>query len=539
MKSKANSATQSTLKRSRQRVRRHLRKVGDRAIVQADQHALGAKADTSWKEVEGDVVELTPETHAISENESHAESPENDSRTTDADEERTLSETEKLVVFLCKQVSRWFVRSKNQFYSVERPNSSLTQAEVKTITFRRIRVWFPHIELTQEVQRAVFQRAIVETHDDPEQSIPIWNGTTCCFAGVADPVIPDGEMVTLNTWKTPSYRKRVMKAADTRIFDDFLERIFRHEIDRRIFKDWLSWCLQNEEDKPAFAMFLYSRKKGTGKSTLCQLISKLFGEENSITQNSISKLTSRFNKPLLDSKLVISEELQLKPDSQHGNTLKTYITEKVTTSEVKGKEVEKVKQCCCFLFTTNHLPLWIEGGERRYYVIDVDHDGHAAGPEAEEFGNFIAELNRWMESEDNLAALYKGLMEHCQSNEFNARSLNLSQIQTPVMKQIMGASREVQLARLEEYLEGAGRFAMPQEELAKWFVEQLKTNQNRIRHMMPELGWRPEKAKWGGADYARSLWVHPDYQVTGGRVRGPGGYDEPICPTEEEIEIIE
>lgn len=449
------------------------------------------------------------------------------------------SKSEDQVVFLSKQASSWFVRTKNQFHDVRRPSTSLTQKEVQTIFLRRIRERFPWIEPTPELLRAVFQRAIAETHDDPTQSIPIWNGSICCFAGNADAVVPDEELVTLNTWKVPAYRKKSVASGDTKMLDDFLARIFRHEVDRRVFKDWLSWCLQNEADKPAFAMFLYSRRKGTGKSTLCQLVAKLFGEENSITQNSISKLVQRFNRPLLTSKLVISEELQLKPDSPHGNTLKTYITEKVTTSEEKGQEIEKLKQCCCFLFTTNHLPLWIEADERRYYVIDVDHDGHASGPEAEEFGHFIAELIRWMENEDNLAVLYRGLMEHRQSNEFNPRSLNLSQIQTPVMKQIMGASREVQLARLEEFLDGAGRFALPQEELAKWFIEGLKTNQNRIRHMMPELGWRPEKAKWGGIDYVRSLWVHPDYQVAGGRVRGPNGYDEPICPTEEEIEIIE
>ncbi len=268
------------------------------------------------------------------------------------------------------------------------------------------------------------------------------------------------------------------------------------------------------------------------------MITKLFGEENSITQNSVAKLTGKFNKPILDSKLVVSEELQLKPDSPQGNTLKTYITEQVTVSEAKGREVEKVTQCCCFVFTTNHLPLWIEGGDRRYYVVEVDHDGHASGPAAEDFGNFIGEFNAWMDQPENVARLYGGLMEHRQSNDFNPRSLNLSLIKTPVMQHIMGASREVLLVRLEEHINGLGRFAIPQEKLAKVFIEDLKTNQNRIRHMMPELQWRSENVKWGGVDHARTVWVHPVYQVAGGRVRGPDGYDEPIDPEEDEVEII-
>jgi len=56
--------------------------------------------------------------------------------------------------------------------------------------------------------------------------------------------------------------------------------------------------------------------------------------------------------------------------------------------------------------------------------------------------------------------------------------------------------------------------------------------------MMNELGWRPERAKWGGVDYARAVWVHPDYQVAQGRVTGPDGYDEPVSQVEEELDLL-
>lgn len=439
---------------------------------------------------------------------------------------------------LSRAMSLWFVRHKNQFFMVDQLNAQLTQADVKRISVRRFEDQFPDIELTNELLQSVFQRAIAHTHNCAEMSIPIWNGSTRCTPGNDGALIWERETVAINVWQPPDYRHLNVEEADTAMLDELLARMFTEEVDRVVAKDWLAWCLQNEADKPAWALFLYSRKKGTGKSTFCQLATRLFGEKNSITQNSIQKLTGRFNKPILDSKLVISEELQLKPDSSHGNTLKTFITEKVTASEAKGREVEKVEQCCCFLFTTNHIPLWIEADERRYYVIDADHDGHASGPRAEEFGAFVGQLNQWMQNDQNIASLYNGLMQHKVSNEFNPRSLNLSLVRTPVMQQIMAGSREVLLVRLEEHLASTDRFAIPQEELAKVFIEDLKTSQNRIRHMMPELGWRAESAKWGGVDHSRTVWVHRDYQVGGGRVRGPGGYDEPVCPVEEEVEII-
>lgn len=60
------------------------------------------------------------------------------------------------------------------------------------------------------------------------------------------------------------------------------------------------------------------------------LLIRLFGEANATTQNNIDKLTGRFNMTLLRSKLVVCEEVNLRPGSGDANTLKTYITEKFT-----------------------------------------------------------------------------------------------------------------------------------------------------------------------------------------------------------------
>ncbi|SMO85093.1 hypothetical protein SAMN06265380_11242 [Ruegeria faecimaris] len=225
------------------------------------------------------------------------------------------TDIEKDVTLLARQISKWVVRYKNQFYLPERPSHPLSQAEAKRICLGRMRSNYPTMEFTPGHVRAVFQRAFEEIHDDPSQNVRIWNGTTKCRPDIKEPIIPEGDTVALNAWNEPAYRDLAVADADTTMFDRFLERIFGHEADRRVVKDWVSWGLQNEAEKLAWALFFYSRYKGTGKCTLCTLITKLFGEENSITQNSVAKLTGKFNKPILDSKLVVSEELQLKPDS--------------------------------------------------------------------------------------------------------------------------------------------------------------------------------------------------------------------------------
>ena len=179
--------------------------------------------------------------------------------------------------------------------------------------------------------------------------------------------------------------------------DRFMDRTIVNADDKTRFLDWLSWCLQNEHKKPGFAPLLYSREKGTGKSTLCQFVTRLFGKDNTHSANGLSQVTGRFNKPMLDSKFLVMEELKLKPGSDQGNALKSLITEADTSAERKGVDIEKTTQCCCFLFTTNHLPQFIEPNDRRFLVIDMGHEGHASGPEAEEFAKFMTEFYEWMD----------------------------------------------------------------------------------------------------------------------------------------------
>ena len=55
---------------------------------------------------------------------------------------------------------------------------------------------------------------------------------------------------------------------------------------------------------------------------------------------------------------------------------------------------------------------------------------------------------------------------------------------------------------------------------------------------MRAIGWSPEKVKWGGVGHARAVWVHRNYQVTGGNVVGHNGFSKPIRDDDEGIEII-
>jgi hypothetical protein len=187
---------------------------------------------------------------------------------------------------------------------------------------------------------------------------------------------------------------------------------FTRQDERGMLTDWLAWCLQNESDKPGWAPFLFSAEKGSGKSTFAKVAGLLFGDQNTATENNINKLVSRFNAPVLEKMLVICEELYLPPGSDKANAVKTFITEKDAVVEHKYQAVQQVQQVCCFVFITNHKPVWLEQGDRRFYVVHVDHDGHRFGPNGTKYASQVAALFANLDEPKHVAALYKALMAH-------------------------------------------------------------------------------------------------------------------------------
>lgn len=428
-------------------------------------------------------------------------------------------------------MARTFVRSETRFYNVDDPNTPLSKRDMEQ-TFINIvpQVYDQPERITPEVLRSVFELTIERKHTDRERSVPVWNRSMACYPGNKNRIIwqPTG-VVALNTWKEPAYRS-IKPASDDclKVFRDFFFYLFPREAERRRVADWLAWCLQHEDQKPAWALLLYSRQKGTGKSTFCEIARTLFGEENTATQNNIDKLTSRFNATPLTNKLIVSEEFSLRPDSSQSNAIKTYITDSVVLSERKGKEAERVPLISCFIFTTNHLPTWLEEGERRYYMLETDHEGHAAGPKSNDFNELVGKVKKALEDPAQVKAFYDALMAQELAEGFDAKSLNTAVHGTDLMKRISGASRQTLHQQLEEHLNSTGSPVQTNEEVKKYITTEFRVSGNSTRHMMMELGWTQHQVKWGKVDYKRAIWTKADYWVADGRVLGPDGYNKSV-----------
>ncbi|MDF9304785.1 DUF5906 domain-containing protein [Tritonibacter mobilis] len=344
---------------------------------------------------------------------------------------------------LCMDLASKFVRKEGRFYRIEDPSSSMSATDLKRVYAVDLSDTFPDIEMTDELWRDVVQHAVERVHSDRSHTIAVWDGRVECNPGLSEGVIWHKGSATINSWIKPAYRKLGIQEADSALFDELLERIFVHPTDRVYFKDWLSSGLQNEHLKPGWAFLLYSQNKGTGKSTLLQTSGQLFGAQNSITVNGLQTLTSRFNQTTMAKKFVGCEEVKLKPGTDAGNAIKALITESRVAVEGKGKEVTQVNNFTSYVMTTNHYPHWIEPDDRRWYVADANHSGHASGPDAEDFQSFMTHFHEQMSRREVLARLYNALLEHRQSNSFNPRSMNMAAIDTPIMRRLSAGAGEV------------------------------------------------------------------------------------------------
>jgi hypothetical protein len=431
---------------------------------------------------------------------------------------------------LVRLLATSYLRRENRFYHIDRPDEPLSRTDVELAFLTPASRLVSRGQLTSALMKQVFEQAIVQRNSDPNRCIPVWTGAKEPRPGnSARRIQLESGAFVLNTWTEPSYRQLTTVEPSIGRFGPFFLTLLKRPEERQRVLDWLAWCLQNESKKPNWAIMLYSAEKGTGKSTFCTIAEHLFGHSNTSVQNNIEKVAGKFNGPVLGNKLIVCEEVHLRPDSEFGNKLKTLITASHTTSEHKGRNVEKVPLSSCFLMNSNHLPLWLEQGERRVYVVDVGHEGHASGPLAGAFSQQVKDVEAALRDDAQVAALYHSLMQRKLSADFDPFSLNTALHGTEVMKRVLTSNTPATTQQLSEFLGREGSKAVTEHDLRVYVAKEMHHSTNAIRYMMTDLGWTRHEVKWGGKDYARAIWVAPKHSIDRGNILGPEGFKKAIC----------
>ena len=430
---------------------------------------------------------------------------------------------------LLRVVSAWFVKKDGKFYDVNNLQTSYNAHDIKQVITQRVRVAFPVFSMSDN-QLKDFFRVLLDPpvgRLNPEESIPVWSGHTVCLPANNQKIIFKDGVVSINLWSEPPYRQKQVTAHPFEAFGDFLRYVIPKQQDRDVFLNWLAWCLKYEQDKPKWAVMLYSKKQGTGKTVLTDVCRELFGLTNASRINGVSKLVARFNKEVLQHKLVIVEEVEVKKGSKDANAIKTLITEDSTTVEAKGlpSSVEPIN--CAFLLTTNHLPLWLEEADRRFFILNFDHKGYNNGGEDyENFTQIVGRLKQQVKTEAGIKSIYNDLMKRDLADH-NSNSLNVAKYSTDIMVQLRALSPDVVRQQVEEQLEEHLINFVPVEfasDVVKMFAYR---EANAQTHLFSEMGWEKNRYAWNGG-FQKFAWVKPqDNEPKRGKVWVKGGFRLP------------
>lgn len=417
-------------------------------------------------------------------------------------------------------VSSWYVKKNNAYHDVDNLQVKYQSHDIKQVIVQRMIERFPKWKLSDQGWRDFFKLILDPPVNclNPEASIPVWSGKQVFIPGNKQKALFREGTVSINSWREPAYRK--MTPHPSSVFDEFLRFVIPEERDRSVFLDWLAWSLQHENQKPSWAVMLYSEKQGTGKSTLADVLKELFGSLNTGRINGVNKLVGRFNKEVLANKLVIVEEVEVKRGSPHANRIKSLVTEDSTMVEAKNMPVYVENIFCAFVMTTNHLPLWLEESDRRFFILNFDHAGYAnGGKEYQCFTRLVGELKAQLKDPKVVKALYDELIQREVPSDFG-RKLDVSTHSTEVMQRLQDLSPDVVKQVVEERLESREVFFVPVAYAHKLINQIAPREANSQTHIFTELGWQKKKFAWDGRvqRYAWYKVISPSLPPAKGKV---------------------
>lgn len=191
---------------------------------------------------------------------------------------------------------------------------------------------------------------------------------------IFDPNQPPGAGVegTYNLWRGYAIDPRRVTGRHRTLVRHLHEVLCRN--DRSSFKYllfWLAWAVQNPHKNPETVIVLKSAKQGTGKTTLNNAMSRIFGD-HARTISDKQRLFDKFNADLETAVFIDADEMLWAGDLNAANALKSLITSQSLTLEVKHGSRWQVPNRLHIIMTTNHEHA-VQSGvqDRRFFVLDV------------------------------------------------------------------------------------------------------------------------------------------------------------------------
>jgi len=170
--------------------------------------------------------------------------------------------------------------------------------------------------------------------------------------------------------------------------------------------------------------------------------------------------------------------------------------------------------------TTNHLPLWLEESDRRFYILNFDHQGYAnGGVDYDRFTRLVGAVKRQISTDEGVKGIYDRLMTRDVPQDFGLK-LDVARHRTAIMKRLENLSPDVAKQVLEETLH-ENKIVFVPVKLAHRVLNKIAPREiNAQTHIFTELGWRKGKFAWGGnpQSWAWYFEVDPDHPPSRGKV---------------------
>lgn len=458
-----------------------------------------------------------------------------------ADNTGRLISTDKVATYtkddaeeVLRIVSSWYVKKNTYFHDVRNLQVKYQALDVKQVIVQRMHEVFPKWTLAPQGWQNFFKVLLDPPVNilNPEKTIAVWSGRRVSKPANRQKIFFKEGTAIINIWSQPEYRRELASKADSdTAFDEFLEYVFPEQTDREMFIKWLAWSLRYEGDKPSWAVMLFSEKQGTGKTTLTEVVKALFGPENTARTNGVGKLVGRFNKEVLEQKLVLVEEVDVKKGSAQANSLKSLITEDSTMVEAKGMPLYVEQIYCAFLMTTNHLPLWLEDSDRRFFVLEFDHQGFPnGGADYDMFSALCGRVKDQISTLKGIKGIYDKLMSVEVSRDFG-KKLDVTRHKTSVMDRIGEMAPDVAMQLIEEQLDEHLIYFLTSEDAAKLIKKITYRDINSQNYLFESLGWKKKKFSWDAGPQKRCWYreANPDYPTSGSKgVWLAGSFRSPV-----------
>ncbi|CZX60293.1 DUF5906 domain-containing protein [Enterobacter hormaechei subsp. steigerwaltii] len=308
------------------------------------------------------------------------------------------------------------------------------------------------------------------------------------------PLVHEADGVpVLNTWRPYEPQTTATAGIDLSLWVEYLERLFPVTQERHTVCQWLAHMFQRPEEKPSWHLMLTS-DTGTGKGFLFnQILYPLLNKQASLL-NSYEKLTGKFSSVLSSSLLVFLDDCQSMSKTLQ-TQLKSLLTERRQQVEEKYAQARMVDTCTRFILASNEKrPLKLDANERRWYAVSyLEHQ-----QDREDTTQFIDRLDKWLQEEGNLDALYFWFQQYDLAG-FNPNRCEHTETLTSMIEQ----SRSMLDIELTDWLESNKVFKMDM--LKSVFHEST----DKVKRKLEELGYRQAPLYTNGQNVDRSRYWFP------------------------------